>query len=142
MGNKVNIKKICIIIVSIILMIIVMGVRFKIAQPYKPILRYNDSIFSVSNDVYEVSSEKDIQRVICPHNTIDKNSLKYLYKFNPKRELESYMVTNYSEIYLLNDKPLTGKLSDVVFVKYAYDVTYKGKVYEEGKYYIANRTDK
>ncbi|WP_042274515.1 hypothetical protein [Faecalimicrobium dakarense] len=118
------------------------GVKFKIAQPSTPLFGYNDSIFSVSNDVYEVSSEKDIQGSVEIGKSIDKSSLKYLYKFKPKRDLESYMVASFSEIYLINGKPLRGKFSDVVLVKYAYDVTYKGKVYEKGKYYIANRTAK
>lgn len=45
------------IIFSVILMIVVMGVRFKIEQPSTHIFRYKGSIFSVSNDVYKVSSE-------------------------------------------------------------------------------------
>lgn len=105
--KKIN-KKMYAIIFSVILMIVVMSVRFKIAQPFTPIFGYNDSIFSVSNEIYEVSSEKDIQRSVEIRKTIDKSSLKYLYKFKPKRDLESYMVASFSEIYLLNDKSLKG----------------------------------
>lgn len=129
-------------------MIVVMGVIFKIAQPSTPIFRYNGSIFSVSNDVYKVSSkqnisvEQEIRVLDLIGKTIDKKSLKYFYKFNPKKEFESYMVASFSEIYGINDKPLRGKLSDTLLVKFDYDVTYKGKVYEKGKYYIANRTAK
>lgn len=52
------------------------------------------------------------------------------------------MVASFSEIYGINKKLLRGKLSDTLLVKFDYDVTYKGKVYEKGKYYIANRTAK
>lgn len=136
-------KKVYIVALFIILFLFGMVLRFKLLQPESPTFRYNGSIFSVSNEVYEVDSEYDIFRALALGRGIDENSLKYFYRFNPRRELvDSYMVASFSEIYCINKKPLRGKLSDVVLVKFADWVEYKGLVYEKGKFYIANRTDK
>ena len=136
-------KKVYIVALIIVLFLFGMVLRFKLLQPQSPTFRYNGSIFSASNEVYEVDSEDDIFKVIVLGRGIDENSLKYFYRFNPRRELEDpYMVASFSEIYCINKKPLKGKLSDVVLVKFADRVEYKGIVYEEGKFYIANRTDK
>lgn len=126
----------------LLIVIFALVIRFKILQPDTPIFRYNGSTFSVSSDIYDISlqnKEDKIWKATALGKSINKNSFKYLYKFNLNKELESYMVPSFSQIYCINDKPLKGKLSDVVLVEFEENLEYKGQTYQKGKFYIANR---